>query len=44
MGTEIIRQITEEEWEYKRKKAELSNLEVKLAQYELDLATLRGEL
>lgn len=44
MGTEIIHQITAEEWEYKSKNAELSSLEGQLAQQELDLATFRGEI
>jgi hypothetical protein len=44
MGTEIIHQITEEEWEFKRKNAELSRLEVQLSQHELELATFRGEV
>ena len=44
MGTEIIHQITEEEWEYKRRNAELNRLEVQLSQHELELATFRGEI
>jgi hypothetical protein len=44
MGTEIIHQITEEEWEFKSRNAELSSLEVELAQHELELATFRGEI
>ncbi len=44
MGTEVIRQLTEEEWILRRKKAELNSLEMKLAQRELELTTLRGEL
>ncbi|HBE80227.1 MAG TPA: molecular chaperone DnaJ [Firmicutes bacterium] len=44
MSTEIIHQITEEEWEFKSKNAELSGLEIDLAQQELELATFRGEV
>jgi hypothetical protein len=44
MNTEIIHKITEEEWEYKKKNAELNRLEVQLAQEELELATFRGEI
>jgi hypothetical protein len=44
MGTEIIHQITVEEWEFKNKNAELYSLEMQLAQQELELATFRGEI
>jgi hypothetical protein len=44
MSTEIIHQITEEEWQYKNKNAELNKLEIQLAQEELELATFRGEV
>ncbi|HBF38629.1 MAG TPA: molecular chaperone DnaJ [Firmicutes bacterium] len=44
MNSEIICQITEEEWEFKQKDVELNNLETQLAQAELELATFRGEL
>jgi hypothetical protein len=44
VGTEIIHQITQEEWEFKSKNAELCGFEIELAQQELELATFRGEV
>jgi DnaJ domain. len=44
MSTEIVHQMSAEEWEYKNGNTELNYLEVKLAQKELELATFRGEM
>jgi chromosome segregation ATPase len=44
MGTEIIHQLTEEEWQYNIKNEELSRLETQLTQQELELATILGEI
>jgi hypothetical protein len=44
MRSEIVHQLTEEEWEFKQKNSELINLECRLAQEELELATFRCEL
>lgn len=44
MNTDLIRKQTPEERELEKKKAELSLLESKLAERELDLATLQAEL
>lgn len=44
MNTDLIRKLTPEERELEKKKAELALLESKLAERELDLATLQAEL
>lgn len=44
MGTDVVRQITGEDREFHRKNRELTELEALLAQRELELATLKGEL
>jgi len=44
MGTKITRRQTPEEKELHKKLSELAALEVELAQHELDLATIQGEL
>ena len=44
MGTKITRRQTPEEKELHKKLSELASLEAELAQHELDLATLQGEL